>query len=637
MAKSKNKEDKFPAFPQAAEAARALRAGKLAAALTCAGGGAAAKFIADFREVWPGDVWAVTAEPEEAENLVADVQLWSRADKGCFYFPPWDLLPNENEHLDLDTAQAQTNALRTLAAGGKNFLSLPAAALLQPVLAKETLGEGKLAIRRGMEISPLTLAARLQAAGFTHEEVVETPGQFARRGGIIDVFPFFADRPLRIEFFGDEIDTVRRFDSSTQMSDKPTDAEITVIDINRDSFARAYARNRVPISDYLTPESAVFLLAPEKTADNAALYFSGFIHDNPLFTWEKMAAELAARALVVVPEFADCELPLLKESCDKAMLPLPELAEVNLGCTGMTRLAENLDVAAREFSRMQAEGARLAVFCHNPAERQRLKELLLGKEPDLAGAIDFRLGALSRGFYARELRLAATTDQEILGRAPLRRTPRRQRSSPLAAFTDLAPGDYVVHIAHGIARYEGIENINSNGTRQDFLRLRFAEDACLYVPLSHIELVQRYIGGGNGSPPLSKLGGSGWARKKNAAASAARDIAQDLLKLQAARRSQAGVAMRADGAMQREFDASFPYQETPDQLAAIQDIKTTSSKPRRWTGCSAATSASAKRKWRCGRRSRRWKTGCRWRFWCRRPFLRNSIAAPSKNAWRIIR
>ncbi|MBP5232783.1 MAG: transcription-repair coupling factor, partial [Planctomycetes bacterium] len=161
----------------------------------------------------------------------------------------------------------------------------------------------------------------------------------------------------------------------------------------------------------------------------------------------------------------------------------------------------------------------------------------------------------------------------MLGRAPLRRTPRKRQSSPLAAFTDLAAGDYVVHVAHGIARYEGIENIDSNGTRQDFLRLRFADDACLYVPLSHIELVQRYIGGGNGAPPLSKLGGGSWQRKKNAAAAAARDIAQDLLRLQAARKSQAGVAMKPDGAMQKEFDASFPYQETPDQLAAIQDIK----------------------------------------------------------------
>ncbi|MBP5232782.1 MAG: hypothetical protein J6333_05190, partial [Planctomycetes bacterium] len=315
------------------------------------------------------------------------------------YLPPWDLLPCENANLDLDVAQGQVSALRALAGRGPTFVALPATALLQPVLAPEGLEEGKLALAPGMEMTPVTLTARLLAAGFDQEDVVEAPGQFARRGGIVDVFPFFAERPLRVEFFGDEVDTLRWFDSVTQTSERPLRGEVTVIDINRDSFAAAYARGRCPLTRYLKPGAAVFLFAPEKIADNAALYYSGFIHDNPLFPWERMAADLAAQPLVVAPEFADSELSLLRESCDAAGLVLPAaMDETPLGCEGLSRRAENLDVATAECTRLRAAGAAIAVFCRTPAERQRLRELLAEKDAALAGAVDFRLGTLSRGF-----------------------------------------------------------------------------------------------------------------------------------------------------------------------------------------------------------------------------------------------
>ena len=184
------------------------------------------------------------------------------------------------------------------------------------------------------------------------------------------------------------------------------------------------------------------------------------------------------------------------------------------------------------------------------------------------------MGTVTNGFYIRDYKLAITTDQQILGRQQVRRAVRKKvSSSPIASFTDLRPGDYVVHLTHGIAFYDGVETIDNNGTQADYLSLRFAEDARIYVPMSHVDLVQRYIGGGGGRPNLSKLGSTSWQKKKNAAQAATKSIASDLLRLQAARDSLPGVAFAQADDMELEFDNAFVYAETPDQLAAIAEIK----------------------------------------------------------------
>ncbi|MDR3077972.1 MAG: transcription-repair coupling factor, partial [Planctomycetota bacterium] len=208
---------------------------------------------------------------------------------------------------------------------------------------------------------------------------------------------------------------------------------------------------------------------------------------------------------------------------------------------------------------------------------KRLRQVLADKSPALLKLAEFRLGRLSRGFVREDASggEAMVSDHELFGRLTPARPPRRRRFSgaPIADFAELRDGDYVVHVANGIARFEGLRTMESNGAEQDFLVLRFADDARIYVPLSHIDLVQRYIGLGENAPQLSKLGSAAWNRRKEAAEKAVRDVAQELLATQARRLSSPGLAMPPDDQLVREFEAAFPYDETPDQLSADADIR----------------------------------------------------------------
>ncbi|GHS97747.1 hypothetical protein FACS1894139_03590 [Planctomycetales bacterium] len=559
----------IPPFAGAADAAAALRAGK-PVVVNNAAGGAGGKFAADFSAAWSDRLWLIAATPEEAEALAADCAYWGAPAR---LFPPYESLPGETENPDLDIAQQRLNTLRALASAAPLLLVTTAAALLQPALPPEQLEQGKMTIAAGDEITPLTLTARLQAAGFVNVEAVELPGEYARRGGIVDVFPFFAERPLRLEFFGDVVETARYFDPATQTGAAPTDAALTVIDITRDRFANA-AHHACRLTDYLTAATAVLIVAPEKVAGAAALYHSGFTAPSPLYSPPEIFARLTAQPLLIIPEFASDEKEVLLAAYRDAGLPLADTAVLlALPCAGLARIEHNLKVALAELTRLSARGIVITAVSHNLAAGKRFRELVGEKQPALSASMQFAVGFLSAGFVCEKEKYAFVTEQEILGRVALRRPPTKKKTSPISAFTDLRGGDYVVHIAHGIALYEGVETLTHDGTTQDFLKLRFADDANLYVPLSHIELVQRYIGGGAGRPPLSKLGGGQWARRKEAAAAATKDLAQDLLRLQAARAAQPGVAMPADDTLQKEFDAAFPYEETPDQLAAISEVK----------------------------------------------------------------
>ena len=176
-------------------------------------GSALAKFLIEFEQNRNESIIVLTAEPEDAEDIISDIKVFG---KESYLFPPWDILPNETEVPDLDIAQDRIIALRKIINNNSNIVIISVSALLQPVLSPNMLYKGSLTVKAGMEISPQALIARLLDAGFSLEDDVEIHGQCSRRGGIIDVFPFFSDRPIRLDFFGDEIDTIRYYDAGTQ-------------------------------------------------------------------------------------------------------------------------------------------------------------------------------------------------------------------------------------------------------------------------------------------------------------------------------------------------------------------------------------------------------------------------------------
>ena len=528
-------------------------------------GSALALFLLDLQVQNKDSIIVLVPEPEDAEDLVSDIKTFGG---NAYILPAWDILPGKAENFDIDIAQDRISALRVVDTDSADIVVLCAAALLQPVLQPEYLHQGEFVVRAGLEISPEGLLGRLVDAGFQQSDDVELPGQFSRRGGIIDVFPFFAVRPVRIEFFGDEIDTVRYYDAGTQRSEKPTGEEIVLIDINKDSFTKITGTGKLfSITGYIRSNALVVAVHPQKIEYDAELYYSGFEDSKSIFNVTESLNGLLGNRLITV-----CDLGINEFFSNYD--DIREVVSCDLNTFSLERLNGGFEHAFEELYLLAEERNIIEVYCNNSAEKTRLTELLLEKGRGLANKIILKLGTVTTGFYIKDKKWAVTTDQQILGRKQVRRAVRKKiSSSPVASFTDLRPGDYVVHLTHGIAFYDGVETINNNGTQADYLSLRFAEDARIYVPMSHVDLVQRYIGGGGGRPNLSKLGSSSWQKKKNAAQEATKSIASDLLRLQAARDSLPGVAFAVPDDMELEFDNAFIYAETPDQLAAIAEIK----------------------------------------------------------------
>ncbi len=557
----------FPYIPDAQTVAAKVARGSIS--LPGVYGAGLGKLLGDMHPHLSAPLLLAVPEPEEAEDIVGDASLFGLRDH-LHIFPAWDILPVETDHPEIEIAQARVAALQALlqwqSGAPAPILLTSAAALMQPVLPKEVLVQGHLAARAGAELAPEVLSAKLVDAGLEPVEQVELPGQFCRRGGIMDVFPLLAERPVRLDWFGDELDSVRFFDTVTQESEAACDDEVVLVDVSRDAFAKAYRREEpMALMTYLPQKGAILFCHPERVAYLLEIYRDGFDAENsPLLSESLVNESVRSRPCGLVAEFGD----------GVSLFDIEPQEKIEMGMTTVERFGGGIEAALAEFHRLLAEKTRVTVFCHNAAERQRLHELLLEKGKGLADRIELVIGHLSKGFSAPQLSWLVLGDHELFGRYQLRRTPRKKyQGAPVADFTQLQEGDYVVHMVHGIARYEGLETLDTQGARGDYLKLRFVEDARIYVPVSHVELVQRFVGSAQGRPKLSKLGGASWQKRKAVAERAAKDIAADLLRLQAVRKALPGIAYPEDDALQTEFDAAFPYEETPDQLAAINGIK----------------------------------------------------------------
>ncbi|MDR1534350.1 MAG: transcription-repair coupling factor, partial [Planctomycetota bacterium] len=534
-------------------------------------GSALFRRLAEIRERPARPLLLVAPDPEIAGDIHNDLGFYDPAAPAPLFWPAWDILPFETDRPDLEVAADQVEVLRAcLDCPDRLRIVAPIAALLQPTLPPAIVRAGGLALAAGAEISPEALIARLCEGGLEPAVQVEAPGQFSRRGGIVDVFPLLGEVPFRLEFFGDRVETVRAFDPASQRSEPPLAGRALLIDVSRDEFSRIRGSPH-SLADYLPAGTVVVLWHPERLARVAGLYAGGFSDPAAIHGFAETAEKLSRFPLAVIPDLDADSWPGLPWRGSAS----PE--EIDLGAVGWERLSGGFGDALRELGLLVRKGVAVTVVCHNRGEEERFRQTLEERSPELLGRIGIRLGRLSRGFI-RETPAggeAFVSNHELFGRAsPIRKSPgRRHAGPPLADFAELREGDHVVHLAHGIARFEGMRTLKINGAEQDFLTLRFAEDARIHVPLGQIDLVRRYIGLGEKSPQLSRLGSSAWSRRKETVEKAVRDIAQELLATQAKRLSSPGFALPPDDQLVRDFEASFPYEETPDQLAADGDIR----------------------------------------------------------------
>ena len=536
-------------------------------------GGSCAYFAAGLLNQLPAGILIVTSSVETADEFASDFRLFSEA--AVMRFPAWDILPEEEDLINHEVFGERLNVLRTLLferdedvtfADDETEATPPRAAetiitsiqaLLQPVLPPEDMLASSLEFRTGEELHPEELAELLVEQGFERGDVAELPGEFAMRGGIVDVFPFGTRRPLRLEFFDDRIESLREYDPGIQRSLRRLE-RARILAIAGEAYKGVTAGGERPsFLVYVPRDWAVLLVEPveiQERAERAAAAEGG---TERLFSMEKVMRACSERPIV--------EASVLEQTDS------PE--SVNFDTTTTEQFSGQVHLVSEELAGYVETSDRVFVFCNNTGEEKRLRELLAGTELENAPEIEYLIGYLFHGFQFGTGRTTFIAHHEIFHRyGQHRQLKRRVRTEAIESFTELNKNDYVVHITHGIARYRGLIQFEKAGEMQEFLDLEFGDAVRLYVPVTKIDLVQKYLGSA-AAPTLSKLGGEAWEKRKRAAKEAVRAMALDLIEVQAAREKLPGFAFPKIDPLMREFEDAFIYPETEDQTYAMTDIR----------------------------------------------------------------
>jgi transcription-repair coupling factor (superfamily II helicase) len=541
----------------------------------------------------PSLVLLVVPTDKDVDQMTADARFFyaglegaSEADveHAVLPFPSLQVDPYRGMAPHFRVAAARARALHAAATGTARVIVASASALLPRVSAPERLLRASLEIHSGTEIEPQALADLLADAGFTREDPVEEHGSFTIRGGILDVFPAADAEPVRIEFVGDMVETLRRFDPATQRSSGPTDQVSLVpvrerFDDDPESVSAVeffgLARGlRLVISEYDQVEEQARKVRDQLESSHADAASRGHVVTAPpeeaFLRWEQI--EPRAASAPRLEELAVDGDNIRQVSCQPAM---------------EFRGRVNDWVAEIRQARQRGDTILFVADSHGRAERtvEILQEYDIVAVPveraedAYAAAVLVGVGSLSRGFRLPDATLQIYAETDVFEEE--RRAPEKRRNLArtfLSDLRDLKVGDLVVHVDHGIGEFVGLKQLSAvgravptSGQIQEFLELRYAGDDKLFVPLERLDLVQKYTGGTR--PALDRLGGTTWEKAKTRVKKAMRDMAEELLKLYAQRKAVPGHAFSGDTHWQEEFEDAFPYELTPDQASAIADIK----------------------------------------------------------------
>jgi transcription-repair coupling factor (superfamily II helicase) len=531
-------------------------------------------------------VLAVAPGPREAERLAAGARAFLGPENVAL-FPAWEALPVEGISPAPELAARRAEAAYRLRHAGVAFvLVAPVGSALQRVVP--TLGEREpLVLETGVELPPDVLADRLVAAGYVRGDVVMHRGEFAVRGGIVDVYAGTAERPVRLEYLGDEIERMRSFTPASQASSGAVERAVIhpVRELLPDELLRERAREALP------KQKGVLRDALERLSEG--LFFEGMEQAAPLlYDYMPVLAEGLPRdgwiLLSQARRTLDRSTDLMREARGLAdamgwvgsplagpeealegrpRLDLTDFAEgVDLGVTGWggltgERLAERAAVLG--------DGFRIAICAAGRGSLQRVGEVLerAGTKPDLAKECE-----LLEGFVFAEGRVAVIGEDDLFGRRKRAHDAPRITGRAAAAFAEeLTAGDFAVHHVHGVGRYLGMVRRSIGDAERDYLLLEYAAGDKLYIPADQLDVVARYSGGEE--PRLHRLGSGDWARAKGRVRRAVRDMAGALVRLYAARMAAKGHAFGPDAPWQLELEDAFPHEETRDQLATIADVK----------------------------------------------------------------
>ena len=492
----------------------------------------------------PKTVWIVCPSVRAQDSLYETILNWLPATQ---FLPEAEFAAVENVLPDPEIAAERLALLAKIdSEPGPHVIVTTRASLEQPAPKRGAVSAATLKIKRGATSTMGQLLEKLSGSGYERVAQVTTRGQFAVRGGIVDLYSWQAPLPVRLEFFGDNVESLREFDIDTQTSvrDRPKIDILLGAAGDQSGFVR----------DYIGKEDLTIDVEPGEAAENFTALSGQVVQISE--GWIESGPEDFSGA------FQDCDIG--------------EFA------VGDFLLAEaKRDQFIKRLNEWRKNKARIVVYFQTEGEIERFRELI---SADVLQDVDLVLGTLARGFCFPPADLVVLSAAELFGRfAPhaRRRLYHAERHRTQIDFSELNEDDLVVHLEHGVARFAGLTRIptTTNG-EQEVLALEFANEAKLYVPLEQAYLVSRYVGVGKRSPQLSSLADSKWARAKKNAASSIFDYAGKMLVVQAEREIVPGHAFGPDTKWQREFEHSFPFRETPDQMKAIIDAKIDMEQPR---------------------------------------------------------
>ncbi|HEX2853493.1 MAG TPA: transcription-repair coupling factor [Opitutaceae bacterium] len=556
--------------------------------------------VAELARAHPAPVWlVVAADLKAAEHIAEDVAFFHGASGNkrpltTLVFPESmtesrDMREAFAASSDRLTVLSKLRATRALASTPDTLVivSTPAA-LLQPVPALEEFSNREITLTRGQKQSFHGLLEQLQKLDYDSEAVCEAPGHYAIRGGIIDVYPVTANQPYRLDFFGDELEEIRAFDPVTQRSGDGVES-ITLSATPRVQLDPS----KTGLADYLSASAHLVFIEPATLEEE----FSAFARegtDNLTPLLHKCASAFGVSDL-------DEASALFDEGSTELTWDTESLAHHRRYPDDALVAQERLQVeeeARREFlvqvAAWKKDGFEVVVVVSKEGEEQRAQEIL-ADDPKLKGIKPrFLRGTLNEGFrvtYRDNARvnwsegksrgLVVVTETEIFGRQRQRRpalnvraTAQRAQIDQLLDFSELVEGDFVVHLQHGIALYRGLTKLDTAQGIREVISLEFDDHVTLHVPLQESHLISRYVGLSKAKPQLGRIGSGRWEKARQAAERSTLDLAAELLRIHASREAQPGHAFPPDTTWQKEFEASFPYTETRDQLRAIQETKT---------------------------------------------------------------
>ena len=447
-------------------------------------------------------------------------------------------------------------------------------ALMQPVPSPRHLAENTLHLAVGETYSLPHLRRWLGARGFRPADLVLEPGQYAVRGGILDVYPPTAPSPYRLEFYGDALESLRTFDPSTQRSLEDRD-HVAIAFVPAGEGGPLAPETTTNLVDYLPEGAWIVWQDPLEIAEMGRSFVARLASPVGVYGFDAVVRASRAFVRLDVSSFTASGTSDAFTLRTEPVGPFSGKAEA---------VREDLADAAAQDT--------VLLFSDNEGERDRLAEILQAVEPEVRGRIRLGLGRLGAGFRLVGEGVAVLANHEVFQRYQARRRlGRRLESRALDTWMDLKRGDLVVHAVHGIGRYLGMKTLRRAETARvephggaaardaagqktaDYLVLEYRDKVKVYVPAAQVDLVQKYVGGFKGKPRLSRVGGKAWGEKKRQARAAVEQFAAELLRVQAVRQTRRGIAYPEDSLWQKEFEASFPYPETGDQTATMHEIK----------------------------------------------------------------